>query len=318
MLVALAPFACGQNPASRVAAVESDTSVRRFEVGGQVADIRTGCIGQVGYCSLPSFAIGPGAALNLNQHFALDANFNVTPESSNGGSNLDGGHASQFLVGGRAQVRGRHYSFFLKAQPGFFRWSNVITKVTFPTPSTFAFNYGSRTRFASAVGAGFEYSPSGRIHFRADVSDLMIRNSSASWTNNLQPTAGIYFGLGKPIDWRPPTYSASVAHPFFDRTNLALLSASILGMTADAVTTQRFISQGGREGDPFARPLVKYGWSGQISALSLEIAATTVGMYALHRIGQHWVERLLPACLATTHGIFAYQNSGYTYRKSGN
>jgi hypothetical protein len=144
------------------------------------------------------------------------------------------------------QVRGRRYGFFLKAQSGYFSWSNVITKVTFPTPSTFVFSYGSRTSFASAVGAGFEYSPSGRIHFRADVSDLIIRYSSTSWTNNLQPTAGVYYGLGKPIDWRPPTYSASMAHPFFDRANLALISASTLGITADAVTTQRFISQGAR------------------------------------------------------------------------
>ena len=173
LLTAIAPFACGQNPDSRKSAVESDTGVRRFEIGGQVADIRAGCIGQVGYCALPSFALGPGVALNLNQHFALDANFNVTPKSSNGGSNIDGGHASQFLAGGRVQVRGKRYGFFLKAQSGYFRWSNVITKVTFPTPSTFVFSYGSRTSFVSAVGAGFEYSPSGRIHFRADVSDLI-------------------------------------------------------------------------------------------------------------------------------------------------
>jgi hypothetical protein len=305
LLAALAPFAYGQNPA-----MESDTGLRRFEIGGQVADIRTGCIGQVRSCPLPSFALGPGLALNLNQHFALDANFNVTPKSSNGGSNLDGGHASQFLAGGRAQIRGRRYGFFLKAQSGYFRWSNVITKVTFPTPSTFVFSYGSRTSFASAVGAGFEYSPSGRVHLRAEVSDLIIRYSSTSWTNNLQPTAGLYYGLGKPIDWNPPTYSASMAHPFFDRKNLALMSASILGMTADAVTTQRDANQrGGREANPFARPLVKYGWSGQISAVSLEIAAQIVGMYALHRIGQHWVERMVPACLATTHGIAAYNNA---------
>ena len=86
-------------------------------------------------------------------------------------------------------------------------------------------------------------------------------------------------------------------------------------MTADAITTQRFISHGVQEGDPFARPLVKYGWSGQISAMSLEIAAEAVGMYALHRIGQHRLERiLLPACLATTHGIFAHNNAKISYQ----
>jgi hypothetical protein len=125
---------------------------------------------------------------------------------------------------------------------------------------------------------------------REPVCLEVIRYSSESWTNNLQPTAGVYYGFGKPIDWNPPTYNASVAHPFFDRKNLVLMSASILGMIADAITTQRFINQGGREGNPFARPLIKYGWSGQISSVSLEIAAQTVGMYALHRnirIQQH-------------------------------
>jgi hypothetical protein len=84
-------------------------------------------------------------------------------------------------------------------------------------------------------------------------------------------------------------------------------------MTADAVTTQRFISHGLQEGDPFARPLVKYGWSGQISAMSLDASAEAVAMYALHRIGQHRLERMVPVGVATTHGIFAYNNTKLSY-----
>ena len=123
LLIAFVPFAGGQSPSSQVIIAEgSDASLRRFEVGGQVADIRTGCIGQP-RCSLPSFGLGAGASLNLNSHFVVDANFNVTPESSTGATYLVGGHASEFLLGARAEVRARHYGFFLKAQPGYFNWS---------------------------------------------------------------------------------------------------------------------------------------------------------------------------------------------------
>jgi hypothetical protein len=79
-------------------------------------------------------------------------------------------------------------------------------------------------------------------------------------------------------------------------------------MTADAITTQRFISRGQIEGDPLARPLVKYGWSGQISLEALEAGAEISGMYGLHRIGKHWLERLVPMSISTAHAIFAYGN----------
>jgi Outer membrane protein beta-barrel domain len=281
--------------------------LNRFEVGGQVADIRTGCIGQKN-CSFPSFGLGTGASINLNQHFAIDSNFNITPASSNGGTNLTGGRASEFLIGARAGLRARNYGFYVKAQPGFLRWSNVIKQVVFPTPHTFAFVDGGVNRFVSDMGAGFEYSPSDRIHLRTEVTDLVM-HSSGSWSNNLQPTAGIYVGVGKAISWTPPLYDSKAVHPFFGRSNVALITTSVLGMTADSITTQRGLHQGGEESNPFARPLVKYGWSGQITAQALETGAVIVSMYGLHKIGQHWVERLLPICLAATHGVFAYNNA---------
>jgi hypothetical protein len=285
---------------------EHGAYLNRFEIGGQVADIRTGCIGQTN-CLYPSFGVGTGASMNLNQHFAIDSNFNITPGLSKEGTNLAGGRASEFLIGVRAGVRARNYGFYLKAQPGFLRWNDVIKQVVFPSPHTFAFIDGSIDHFVSDVGAGFEYSPSARIHIRTEVTDLVMH--SGSWSNNLQPTAGIYVGVGKSITWSQPVYDSKAVHPFFDQSNIALITVSVLGMTADSITTQRFIHQGKEEGDPFARPLVKYGWSGQISVQALETGAVIVTMYGLHRIGQHWVERLLPACIATAHGIFAYNNT---------
>ena len=278
--------------------------MRRFEIGMQTADLRTGCIGSAQSCPLPSFALGAGGAMNLNQHFSLDANFLITPQSASYITNTFGGHASELLLGARAEVRARHYGFFLKAQPGYFSWSHLITGVADRTPSL-----GERTYFVSNVGAGLEYSPSARIHLRGEVSDLFLHEGGSSWTNNLQPSAGIYYGLGKQIQWKPPVYEAKRAHPFDDTRNLVLLTGSALAMTADAITTQRDLARGDREADPLARPLVKYGWSGEISAMALEIGAEILGMYGLHRIGHHRVERLVPVSLAIVHGIFAYNNA---------
>ena len=280
-----------------------DTGLRRFEIGIQTADVRTGCIGSAFSCPIPSFALGAGGAMNLNQHFSLDANFFITPQSASYITNTFGGHASELLLGARAEVRARHYGFFLKAQPGYFSWSHLITEVTSRTPPV-----GRQTNFASNAGAGLEYSPSARIHLRGEVTDLVLHQGN-SWTNNLQPSAGIYYGLGRQIQWKPPVYEANRAHRFNDTANLTLLTASTLAITADAITTQRDLARGDREGDPFARPLVKYGWSGEISAMALEIGAEILGMYGLHRIGQHRAERLVPVCLAIAHGIFAYGNA---------
>jgi hypothetical protein len=280
-----------------------DSGLRRFEIGIQTADVRTGCIGSAFSCPIPSFALGAGGAMNLNPHFSLDANFLITPQSASYITNTLGGHASELLLGARAEVRARHYGFFLKAQSGYFSWSHLITDGTYRTPSV-----GGRTYFASNAGAGLEYSPSARIHLRGEVTDLVLHEGN-SWTNNLQPSVGIYYGLGKQIQWKPPVYEAKRAHRFDDTANLVLLTASTLAITADAITTQRDLARGDREGDPFARPLVKYGWSGEISAMALEIGAEILGMYGLHRIGQHRAERLVPISLAIAHAIFAYNNA---------
>ena len=184
----------------------------------------------------------------------------------------------------------------------------MITQVVTPSDGQFYFLFGERSRFVSNVSAGFEYSPSARIHIRSEIGDLLQKYSSSFWSNNLQSSAGVYVGLGKSIPWTAPTDDAKKAHGFFDRENLTLMTGSVLAMTTDSITTQRFIARGQVEGDPFARPLVKYGWSGQIAAEGLEINAEIWGMYGLHRIHQHWIERIVPVSIAAAHGFFAYSN----------
>jgi hypothetical protein len=79
---------------------------------------------------------------------------------------------------------------------------------------------------------------------------------------------------------------------------------------------------GGRgrgEGDPIARPLVKYGWSGQISVEGPATGAEIAGLYGLYRTGHHGVERAVPLGLAIAHAVFAYQNAktGYGRKPAG-
>src|SRR6187402_1350936 len=282
---------------------------RRFELGTKVADVRTGCIGSVGQCYLPSFGIGVSGAMNITPHFAVDADYLATPQTTQEATNLAGGHASELLVGVRTEVRAKHYGYFIKAQPGYFRWSNVITDVYFPTPRTFAFHYGPRTHFVTNLGVGAEYSLGSRFHIRGEVTDVLMRYTNTSWTHNLQPSIGVYAGLGRPLQWTAPIYDDKVVHPFWNPTNSTLIATSLMASMADAVTTQNFLKRGLQEGDPFARPLVKYGWSGQISITSLEIGGEILVMHSLHRMRQHWIERILPAGITLTHGILAYNNT---------
>jgi hypothetical protein len=302
------PFVYAQDHSiSAAGTLSGDVSLSRFELGGQVANIRTGCSPTLGCINFPQFGLGLGGIVNVNQHFAIDGNWNVTPNVSSAESGVTGGRANELLVGARAELRAKHYGYFLEAKPGILNWNHVVKQQSSSPP--YPFTFGGHTSFVSDVGGGVEYSPGARIHVRVEVGDLVVRYATASWSNMLQSSAGIYVGVGKPIDWKPPTYDAKTSHPFFNKLNIALITCSVLGTTADGITTHQFMEHGIAEADPYARPLVKYGWSGQVSLATLEVGGEILGMYGLHRIGQHWLERLLPVSLATTHGIFAYKNT---------
>jgi hypothetical protein len=289
-----------------------DAGLRRFELGGQIADIRTACPN--GSCIEPAFAMGPGAAWNLNRLLALDAEVNITAASGHEYSEIEGGRGTEFLMGPRAEMRARRYGFFVQAKPGLLHWSQTVEPQSFVPP--YQPTFGTHNLFVSAVGGGAEFSPGGPIHLRTQVSDLIVRDAPGVWSNQLQASLGAYVGLGKPISWQPRQYDPKSAHAFFDRPNLLLLSASTLAIAADGITTQRFIRRGYQEGDPIARPLVKYGWSGQAAASAIEITGEVTAMYGLHRLRHPWMERAIPICLAAVHSYFAYGNTQVSVRSA--
>ena len=306
-------MASGQAPPAAGNSVSPVISeLPRFEVGLQTEQIRTNCVGTTNpTCEIPSFAVGPSGTWNIKRFLAIDANYLVTPSAGTESSNNFGGRISELTAGVRLEARAKHYGYFIEAQPGYLRWDHVITGVYYPTPQTFAFNFGSATHFISDVSLGMEYSPSSRIHIRGELTDLVYHFSGPTWTNYFQPSISVNYGLGPSLHWASPVYDEA-RHPFFTPLNDTLLAGSALAISADAITTQRFIARGHREGDPLARPLVKYGWSGQIAASSLELGAEALAMYGLHRIRHHWIERLLPVGVATTHAVLAYNNTKFS------
>jgi hypothetical protein len=337
-----APLLFGQTePNAPAAASQPDASLRRFEFGGQAVDIRLGsCVGSGIACPTPQFGLGAGAALNLGPRLAVDTAVNVLPRFDRlhyDSGVPEGGHATEFLLGPRAQVRARQYGFFVAAKPGLLTWSQVLTGFTYtpisgsPAKYDVTDDYGRRAYFATELSGGVEYSPAGRVRLRVEMGDLLVHYSGAlrytfpggtsldcspcaGWTSNLQTVAGVYFDVGKPIDWNPPRMDAAPGHNFFDRTNIALMGASLLGQMSDAITTQRFLAHGDRELDPLAAPFVKYGWSGQIGLGVLVNGAEILSMYGLHRMHQPRIERILPLGIAAASGAMAYRNLQLSYR----
>jgi len=310
----------GQDPpagAASKASALNEANIRRFEIGGQATDVNLGDCSGFSHCQVPQMAVGSGLAFNVNRYLAIDATFNVLTTFATTHYDFDrgvpaGGRGLELLTGVRSEVRARRYGFFAEAAPGVLSWSQVLTAY-----SDGVSTYGRDNLFALKLGGGAEYAPSSRMHVRFDVADLLVKYNQPyrffngghnPWLNNLQTTTGIYMGLGKPMDWQVPEQHAESQHRFFDRANLTVIGVSLLGQSADAITTQRFISHGRPEQDPLARPFVKYGWSGQIGLAVLSNSAEIAGMYWLHKMHHHRIERLLPLPYAAASGVMAYRN----------
>src|ERR1035441_2301301 len=307
-------------------------SLHRFEAGTVIANMRLSC-SMGAKCTAPQLGIGTAAAYNLNQHFAVDSSLLTltgNDASQASGSVGEGGRGTEFLIGGRAEVRARRYGFFAVDKPGVVNWSHALTGANLTPNGTggfkLAYQFQSRTYFANEIGGGAEFSPNDRLHVRVEMGDLIVHNNDtlryniagivmpvcagacSRWTSNLQTTAGVYFTAGRPIEWNPGRFDDRPEHPFLDRTNVSLLAVGMLAQAADAITTQRFLRHGIVEGNPLAAPFVKYGWSGQIGLAALSNLGEIGGMRALHRMHQHRMERLLPVVVGSASAVMAYRN----------
>jgi len=304
---------------------------RRFEVGTSTTALRIASeTSNCGGCPAAKWAIGPSFTFNLNQHFALDASANVFPKGTEGTSDAYGGHLTEVLGGLKATLRGSRFALFTKARPGFVSWSHTVKDVEFlrnPPRSIedIQLSFARKNLFALNLMGGIEYALTPRVSVSSELGDTLIRPKNrfglGSFANNLEASSGVYYHLGelRGTDLRHMEW----AHRFFDSENLAMMTVSLLAQTADAITTQRRLGRCWRsnptphdplfgcaqmESNPIARPFVAHGWGGQLSLALIVNSAETAAMYAIHRMGYHKVERVVPLALAAGSGIEAYRN----------
>jgi hypothetical protein len=288
------------------------------------------------------WSVGPAFTLNLNRYFAVDGAYTYSSQKDIPAKTFAfaGGDVTQAVVGLKASVHGQHFSFFAKARSGYIRFAQgkvarIGEEPLQPGPGVTIFPYyEARNSPILDLGGGVEYAISRKLAVRTEMGDTMIfwRQeplaviSSNSFTQNLQISSGLYYRFGKTLSIEAPRNENP--HKFFDKTNLALFSASLLAQTADAITTQRFMANCRRmnvgrceqqEADPLARPFVKHGWGGQI-ALGAIVNATQLGVtYAIHKMGHHKVERFVTVPLTVGSSKAAYDNlqGGFPDCRSG-
>lgn len=291
-------------------------SVRRFEFGAQFTDIQLAtCYLKAGcdYLPIPQSAAGLAVAFNLNTHLAVDASYNTFWGFDSYPYTWDyGGRGSEFLVGIHARARAGRYGLSAFERPGFGHWNNVTQQGSLGSNVI----YAPATYFANEAGGGVDYFASERVRVSVELGDVMIDRRDhhfdepgfTTWTNNLQTSVGVYVGVGQSIFPKLSAADAQLRNRFFDKTNLLLIVASMLGQSADDVTTQRFHSHGIPEGDPLARPFVDKGWAGQIGLAAIYNAEEISVMYALHRMRYHKVERLVPIAVGAEGAYRGYRN----------
>lgn len=113
----------------------------------------------------------------------------------------------------------------------------------------------------------------------------------------------------------PAISAQQTTHRFWDKTTIILHSANAAAQTADAISTQRFLRLGYKEGNPLVRPLVTNGWKGQVAAsYGFGVGGTLLGSYIAHRKGWHKFERLIPVLVAVPTGMVASHNFRLEWR----
>jgi hypothetical protein len=312
----LTTLSFGQDRAGSAVGGPLDTSLRRFEVGGQTAYIGLDNCGMA-QSGCDQFGRGVGVAFNLNQHFAIDSSFIVMggmpatrigdPHDPSAVEPLAGGGISESLAGVKIESRVRHWGVFARVAPGVMSWKTGTV-------------YGSINDFVIETGVGMEYSPSPRLHFRLENDELAIKYHqftgghcypclSPAWIGNDEVRAGVYLSIGKPMNWTPVNTHARPTHRFFDTANIALLLADALSLTADDMLTARNLHDGGQEGNPFSRPFVRNGWPGMTGQAVLSEGEKVGLMYATHRLHLHWLERIVPLWDMYGHATAANHNA---------
>jgi hypothetical protein len=97
-------------------------------------------------------------------------------------------------------------------------------------------------------------------------------------------------------------------HPFWTaekRVDFGILAGLI---AADAITTQRGLSQGFHETNPLMRPFVTRGSGGEAAGSALGFGAAVGAVYLLHRSHHYKAERITMRLMVAGEGAFVANN----------
>ncbi len=316
-------------------AANAQQTLRRFEIGAQTTMLEA--LGQTDGCSMclgTHWSAGPAATFNISRHFAIDGAVTVFRGPAGNPSWQVGGHLTQAVVGLKVSARSPRLALFVNVRPGIVRWSQgQVTNLAYPggLGGPEVYSYAPRTNFGVEFGGGVEYAISSRFAVRAEMGDMATvwhRYKDNVWdppydmgeSTKGHFYAGVFYRFGTPI---PMNTTPEPTHKFLDKTNVALFSASLLAYTAGAIATQRGLANCRKlspypddpvrgcaqlEKNVFARPLVSRGWGGQIAFSTLVNGGQILVSYALHRMGHHRMERLVPAINTAGEAAAAYNN----------
>src|SRR2546427_10640055 len=95
---------------------------------------------------------------------------------------------------------------------------------------------------------------------------------------------------------------------FWSAENKIDLSIFAVQLTADAITTQRGLSEGFREVNPLIRPLVTRGVAGQATASALSFGAGLGTVYLLHVTHHYRAERITLSLIPCGGGAIVEHN----------
>ena len=90
-----------------------------------------------------------------------------------------------------------------------------------------------------------------------------------------------------------------------NKLNFSILAGLV---AADAITTQRGLNQGLREGNPVMRPFVTRGAAGEAAGSALGFGAGVGVVYLLHRSHHYKAERITMRMMVAGEGGFVANN----------
>lgn len=167
LALALGMNAGAQQPASSLAAGDSNNDTPRFELGVAFSGIHLS--------ENNNFGVGARAVFNFNSAFSLEGEGNFFLNNSTPGI-LSGGRAIEGLFGPKIGFRTDTVGIFGKVRPGFISFSSTAQGVTLnpAVPSAFTIATGRLTEPALDLGTVIEIYPSKHWAWRTDIGDTVI------------------------------------------------------------------------------------------------------------------------------------------------